>query len=87
MSKIKMAVNISIASCCDEIIAEMAAKLEGMKVSIDANDEDVDVDALLRESDRLVRYALALQPHVPDGDSLLSELQHVRSAVEIGRRR
>lgn len=82
MSKIKMAVNISIASCCDEIIAEMAAKLEGMKVSIDANDEDVDVDALLRESDRLVRYALALQPHVPDGDSLLSELQHVRSAVE-----
>jgi len=29
-----------------------------------------------------VRYALALQPHVPDDDSLLSELQHVRSAVE-----
>lgn len=77
-----MAVNISIASCCDEIIAEMAVKLGDMKVTIDANDEDVDLDALLREADRLVRCALALQPHIPDGDSLLSELQHVRSAVE-----
>ena len=75
-----MAVNISIASCCDEIIT---VKLGDMKVTIDANDEDVDLDALLREADRLVRCVLALQPHIPDGDSLLSELQHVRrSAVE-----
>ena len=78
----KMAVNISIASCCDEIVAEMALKLGDMKVTIDANDKDMDLDALLREADRLVRCALALQPHIPDGDSLLSELQHVRSAVE-----
>ena len=69
-----MVVNISIASC-DEIITEMAAKLEDMKVTIDTNDEDVDVDALLREADRLVQFALALH-------SLLSELQHIRSAVE-----
>ena len=43
-----MAVKISIASCCDEIIAEMAVKLGDMKVTIDANDEDVDLDALLQ---------------------------------------
>ena len=32
-------------------------KLEDMKVTINANDEDPDVDALLREADRLVRCA------------------------------
>ena len=71
-----MAVNISIASC-DEIITEMAAKLEDMKMTIDANDEDVDVDPLLREVDRLVQFALALH-------SLLSELQHIRKCCKEG---
>ena len=46
-----------------------------MKVTLETNDKDVDVDALLREADRLVQFALAQH-------SLLSELQHVRSAVK-----
>ena len=46
-----------------------------MKVTLETNDKDVDVDALLREADRLVQFALAQH-------SLLSELQHVRRAVK-----
>ena len=58
---------------------QLQASYQDIEVTIDAND-DSDVGTLLREADRLVRCALALQPHVPD--FLLSELQNVCSAAE-----